>query len=114
MKGQITACGFVTHLKLFDVIIGSCHDVKGQITACGFVTFANVINDSVFITLSERPDYRLRFCYCYQIQYVRGFVNKVKGQITACGFVTIYKIDTWYIYLIVKGQITACGFVTPL
>ena len=36
MKGQITACGFVTSTG-FSASIGS-YMVKGQITACGFVT----------------------------------------------------------------------------
>ncbi len=36
MKGQITACGFVT--MYYHIVTRGVVEVKGQITACGFVT----------------------------------------------------------------------------
>ena len=73
MKGQITACGFVTdsHLQLLKAVC----IVKGQITACGFVTPCLIIAVAFFIY--------------------------VKGQITACGFVTfvnrikVFELRIW-------------------
>ena len=65
MKGQITACGFVTLENAFRVFV--IHWVKGQITACGFVTI---------------------------IAFSTQSFNNVKGQITACGFVTSIQIST--------------------
>ena len=57
VKGQITACGFVTLLRFQNQVL---LPVKGQITACGFVT----IKDSAVKDMAkqgERPDYRLRY-----------------------------------------------------
>ena len=63
--------------------------MKGQITACGFVT-GNAIDFSDSLKTSERPDYRLRFCYL-ELLIMLLVVRIVKGQITACGFVTFMR-----------------------
>ena len=62
--------------------------VKGQITACGFVTSTSLRPHPFGPTRSERPDYRLRFCYGKEFKAWAVDYFKVKGQITACGFVT--------------------------
>ena len=60
---------------------------------------------------SERPDYRLRFCYWAFL--ITFSLQMVKGQITACGFVTLKNANGNVTSIVqVKGQITACGFVT--
>ena len=61
VKGQITACGFVTNFVGSEKFIAHTI-VKGQITACGFVTFLD--------------------------RFIAENFLLVKGQITACGFVT--------------------------
>ena len=61
VKGQITACGFVTGLLKFARTALFLH-VKGQITACGFVTSSSCVTVTPN-SARERPDYRLRFCY---------------------------------------------------
>ena len=40
VKGQITACGFVT--MYYHIVTRGVVEVKGQITACGFVTVKNL------------------------------------------------------------------------
>ena len=110
MKGQITACGFVTWAKYIRLGLAGNEKVKGQITACGFVTVKQVgsfqaaegkrpdyrlrfcyystSNSLATLGKGERPDYRLRFCYFTSTKHPAINVTKVKGQITACGFVT--------------------------
>ena len=61
MKGQITACGFVTQLVF--AVVAVLAVVKGQITACGFVTSDKDVIRFLRDCKGERPDYRLRFCY---------------------------------------------------